>query len=182
MDKPLKETPSQTAGPYVHIGLLPQRCGVTTPLQLGTPSLQNGEAIKIKGVVWDGDGEPVKDVLIEIWQADCDGQFPQEGHANWQRVAGDFDTGEWVIETIKPGRVGNAAPHLTLLIVARGINIGLHSRIYFSDEANEDDPVLKGLSPSDRATLIADPDTNDSATYSFNIHLQGGSETVFFDV
>jgi protocatechuate 3,4-dioxygenase alpha subunit len=62
MDKPLKETPSQTAGPYVHIGLLPQRCGVTTPLQFGNPSLQNVEAIEIKGVVWDGDGEPVKDV------------------------------------------------------------------------------------------------------------------------
>jgi protocatechuate 3,4-dioxygenase alpha subunit len=102
--------------------------------------------------------------------------------ANPSKMCGDFDTGEWVIESIKPGRVGNAAPHLTLWIVARGINIGLHSRVYFSDEANKDDPVLKGLSQSDRATLIADRDTNDAAAYSFNIHLQGDSETVFFDV
>jgi protocatechuate 3,4-dioxygenase alpha subunit len=189
MTHELKESPSQTAGPYVHIGLMPQYAGLTHPQALGEEIVSpafHGDRIRIEGIVRDGNGDPVSDILIETWQADPDGEYhttPKAGFRGWGRVAGDFDTGEWAIETVKPGGVNGAAPHIQLWLVARGINIGLSTRFYFGDEeeANAADPVLQQLDRARQITLIAQPVSVDE-TYRFEINLQGNNETVFFDV
>lgn len=192
----LKETPSQTAGPYVHIGLAPGAAGFDIYRQelghdLAGPHA-GGERITIRGVVTDGAGAPVKDVLIEAWQANAVGIYPgagdvEDGFRGWGRIIPDFDTGEWVLETVKPGAVAGRdgrpmAPHINLWLVARGINIGLNTRLYFSDEeaANAADPVLNLVEQEDRRkTLIAQ---RNGAEYRFDICLQGANETVFLDV
>lgn len=197
----LKESPSQTAGPYVHIGLTPNFCDIRGVYEsdLGATMINDktrGERIALKLRVLDGTGTPLKDALIEIWQADADGLYnsPSElrgtadpNFSGWGRKATDMTSGECVFETIKPGRVPYPdgrlmAPHVTLWIVARGINLGLHTRLYFGDEteANAEDPVLNRIEHRARAaTLIAPREGN---SYSFDIHLQGERETVFFDI
>lgn len=192
----LNETASQTAGPYVHIGLAPRAAGIDIYAQQLGESIAGPEAegarISITGTVTDGTGAPVKDVLIEIWQADSKGHYPEHsdddhGFRGWGRVVPDFESGVFTFETIKPGRVSLAdgrlmAPHLNLWLVARGINTGLHTRLYFGDEdeANEQDPVLSLIEQAHRRqTLIAKPE---GSSYRFDISLQGAQETVFFDV
>ncbi|WGI21391.1 protocatechuate 3,4-dioxygenase subunit alpha [Amylibacter sp. IMCC11727] len=187
----LKESPSQTAGPYVHIGCVPNFAEVTGvyPADLGQVIARDeaaGQRITIKGRVIDGAGAPLLDAMIEVWHADANGVYAsQEGAdphvAGFGRVAGDQDTGVFEITTIKPGSIGDEhAPHLSLWIVARGINTGLHTRMYFAgDPLNAVDPVL--LAAGDRAnTLIAHPD--DGGDFVFDIHLQGPAETVFLDM
>ena len=188
----LKETPSQTAGPFVHIGTLPAIAGLKTdaPEQRNilVPDGALGERIRIEGTVYDGAGEPVKDAMLEIWQANANGQFGSNDFVGWGRAASDFATGLFWFETIKPGCVPfrdgrKQAPHICLSIFARGINIHLQTRIYFSDEtaANAADPVLELVGqPELVATLIAKREA-DRPLYRFDIHLQGDRETVFFD-
>ncbi len=192
----LKETPSQTAGPYVHIGLAPGDAGFDIYRQeLGRDVVGaqvEGERITIRGRVLDGTGAPVKDVLIEVWQANAEGIYPGQGEVEpgfrgWGRIIPDFESGEWIVETVKPGcvpyRDGRPmAPHINLWLVARGINVGLNTRLYFPEEeaANSVDPVLNLIEQVDRRqTLIAER-TPDG--YRFDIRLQGEKETVFFDV
>ncbi|CAN7439347.1 protocatechuate 3,4-dioxygenase subunit alpha [Rhizobium sp. LjRoot30] len=200
----LKETPSQTAGPYVHIGCTPNFSGISGIFEtdLGSGPLANdqarGERITIRGFVYDGLGSPLKDALVEIWQADADGLYnsPTEtrGSADpnflgWGRQPGDMQTGEFVFHTIKPGRTPfrpndprPMAPHILFWVVARGINIGLQTRMYFSDEeaANAEDPVLTRIEHRQRVrTLIG---RREGETVRFDIHLQGENETVFFDM
>ena len=197
----LKESPSQTAGPYVHIGLTPNFAEITGvyPEDLGIRMVNDktkGERIVVKGRVLDGTGTPLKDALVEIWQADADGLYnsPSEvrGSADanftgWGRCPSGMDDGVFTFETIKPGRVPypdgrQQAPHITFWVVARGINIGLHTRMYFSDEeaANAEDPILNRIEHRVRVpTLIAQREGN---VYTFDIHLQGEKETVFFDI
>jgi len=199
----LKETPSQTAGPYVHIGLAPGAAGFDIYRQelgwdIAGPNAK-GERIRVEGVVIDGTGSPVKDVLLEAWQANADGHYAhpegsgdvEEGFRGWGRVITDFATGEWGFDTVKPGatpgrNVGQQAPHINLWIVARGINVGLHTRLYFDDEgtANAADPVLNIVEwERRRATLIAKRSQRDGQiVYRFDIRLQGEDETVFFDI
>lgn len=202
---PLKESPLQTAGPYVHIGTTPNWAGITGVWEedLGRTLINpgaKGERILVKGRIFDGSGTPLKDALIEIWQADASGLYnsPQEkrGQADpsftcWGRQPADGVTGEYRFETIKPGRVPYRdgrlmAPHITFWIVARGINIGLHTRMYFGDEgiANAECPVLARIEHKVRVpTLIAlRSEESDLPTYTFDIHLQGEKETVFFDI
>lgn len=196
-----KESASQTAGPYVHIGLTPNFCDITGvyPNDLGT-SLVNertrGERVTVRCRVLDGTGTPLRDALVEIWQADADGlhNSPSEmrgtadpNFSGWGRCPSDMDTGEFVFQTIKPGRVPYKdgrmmAPHITLWIVARGINLGLHTRMYFGDEteANAEDPVLARIEHRVRVQTLIAPREGD--TYTFDIHLQGDRETVFFDI
>jgi len=196
----LSETPSQTAGPYVHIGLMPNFVGIggVYGADLGGSLLTDrtrGERISIAGRVLDGAEEPVRDCVIELWQADSRGlyQGPSEprgaadpAFAGWGRAAADPHTGIYRFETIKPGPVpfpdGRLqAPHVSLWIVARGINIGLHTRMYFSDEqaANAADPLLLRIGNAARiATLIGQRTGN---VLSFDVRLQGADETVFFD-
>jgi len=199
----LKESASQTAGPYVHIGCTPNFVGINGVFDrdLGAGKLYDDQAtgtrITIRGTVFDGGGYALKDALVEIWQADAQGLYnsPSEtaGAADphftgWGRSPGDMETGEFLFETIKAGRVPFKdgrfmAPHITFWIVARGINIGLHTRMYFPEEgaANAADPVLARIEHKDRVpTLIAKPDGDNA--YRFDIRLQGDGETVFFDI
>jgi protocatechuate 3,4-dioxygenase, alpha subunit len=194
-----KESPSQTAGPYVHIGCVPNFCGIggVYPADLGAAMLTErtrGQRITVNGRVIDGTGTPLKDALIEIWQADADGLYPNDPRGpcdahftGWGRRAGDYETGVWVFETVKPGRVpfpdGRLqAPHILFWIVARGINIGLHTRMYFPDEpANAEDPILTRLEHQNRVPTLIARAAGENA-YRFDIRLQGEDETVFFDV
>jgi len=202
----LKESPSQTAGPYVHIGCTPNWVGITGVYDrdLGSAPLTpdvKGERILIKGQVIDGSGTPLKDALIEIWQADANGRYnssadPRGGadsnFLGWARCPADAASGEFRFETIKPGRApfkdGRLmAPHITFWVVARGINIGLHTRMYFGDEAeaNAEDPVLSRIEHKIRVPTLIAPrlaDEQDVPVYRFDIHLQGEKETVFFDI
>ena len=199
----LKESASQTAGPYVHIGLAPGAAGFDIyERELGWdiagPNAK-GERIRVEGVVIDGIGSPVKDVLLEVWQANAEGRFAhpegggpvEDGFRGWGRVITDFETGEWGFDTIKPGpcpgrNASVQAPHLSLWIVSRGINIGLNTRMYFDDETdlNAADPVLNLIEwERRRATLIAKRSERDGKiVYRFDIKLQGEAETVFFDI
>ncbi|MCQ4631599.1 protocatechuate 3,4-dioxygenase subunit alpha [Shinella sp. CPCC 100929] len=197
----LKESASQTAGPYVHIGLTPNFAGIGGVYEndLGTTMVNDetlGRRITITGRVLDGTGTPLRDALIEIWQADAAGLYnsPSElrgsadpNFSGWGRCPTHGETGEYRFETIKPGRVPfrdgrQMAPHISLWIVARGINLGLNTRLYFGDEeaANAEDPVLARIEHRVRVpTLIA---AVDGDSYRFDIHLQGEKETVFFDI
>jgi len=197
----LKESPSQTAGPYVHIGCTPNFCGIEGifPVDLGASMVNDktrGERITITGRIFDGFDAPLRDALVEIWQADSDGFYnsPSEtrgsadpNFAGWGRSPTDMESGVYTFETIRPGRVpfydGRLqAPHITFWIVARGINIGLHTRMYFGDEAaaNAEDPLLARVEHKVRVpTLIAQRDGN---TYTFDIRLQGENETIFLDI
>ncbi len=196
----LRETPSQTAGPYVHIGLTPNRLGIPGiyPVDLGLSPIAEGakgERITLTGRVIDGQGMILRDAVIETWQADAAGIYPNNdprGAADpavngWARIAADFDSGIWRLDTIKPGRVPAPdgrlmAPHIAVWLVARGINLGLQTRIYFADEAaNAECPILARIEPADRiATLLAKRTA--PGAYSFDFRLQGPEETVFFDV
>lgn len=198
-----RETASQTAGPYVHIGLAPWAAGFDIyesrlGLDIAGPDAP-GERIRVEGLVIDGTGAPVKDVLIEVWQADAAGIHPHPedprhadvapGFRGWGRVITEFETGLWGFDTVKPGPVPgrNArmqAPHISFWLVARGINIGLNTRMYFADADNANDPVLNLIEQEHRrATLIAPREMRDGTpVYRFDIRLQGEGETVFFDV
>ncbi len=221
----LKETASQTAGPYVHIGLAPGAAGFKIYREelgwdIAGPNAA-GERIRVEGLVIDGGGSPVKDVLLEAWQANAAGHYAhpegggpvEDGFRGWGRVITDFDTGEWGFDTVKPGPVSARgpmasapqhppvhtpdwqpeprpgqimAPHINLWIVARGINLGLNTRLYFEDEteANAKDPVLKLIEWENRRdTLMARRQERDGQiVYRFDIRLQGENETVFFDI
>ena len=201
----LKETASQTAGPYVHIGLIPGMAGFDifennfSNVLVG-PNTQ-GERITLEGHVLDGTGTPLRDVLLEIWQANAAGRYNHSADRSagaldadfrgWGRAGSDFESGLITFETIKPGATSDkagrrCAPHVNVWIVARGINIGLNTRLYFSDEeaANASDPVLNLIEqPVRRSTLIAKrSERGAKVIYSFTINLQGPEETVFFDV
>ncbi|GGX99619.1 protocatechuate 3,4-dioxygenase subunit alpha [Litchfieldella qijiaojingensis] len=196
----LRETASQTAGPYVHIGLALDVAGLPEREeeiwnQLAKPEAE-GEHIEVVGTVIDGNGDLVRDALIEAWQANAKGEYQpefdlQKPFNSFGRTAttasGDS---EWTLHTIKPGAVTRSdgkvmAPHINLAIFARGINIHLQTRLYFEDEtrANAVCPVLNAIeSPVRRQTLIAKREEADGKIrYRLNIRLQGEGETVFFD-
>jgi protocatechuate 3,4-dioxygenase alpha subunit len=152
----------------------------------GTPG-----AIWIRGTVLDGEGRPVPDSLIETWQADDAGRFRDAddpgavdaGFRGFGRSGAEPD-GEWSILTVKPGPTTGPggvrqAPHVDVVVFARGLLKGAVTRIYFEDEpeANAADPVLASVDPTRRATLLARP-TEDG--YRFDVRLQGNGETVFF--
>jgi protocatechuate 3,4-dioxygenase alpha subunit len=194
-------TPSQTVGPFLAIGL-PWPDGPFVVPE-GTPG-----AITITGRVLDGAAEPVPDALVETWQAGPDGRFthpddPRGGAAVPAGPGGPLAAfrgfgrcptgpdGRYQIVTLKPGALpspdgGTEAPHLDVSVFARGLLDRVVTRIYFADEtaANAADPVLAGLGDQDRAqTLIATPEPGgEPGRYRFDIRLQGGRETVFFDV
>lgn len=184
-------TPSQTAGPYLHIGLT-NRHSVT---QIGAPGVP-GERVRLKCRVLDAEGAPLNDAMIEIWQADANGCYNHpDDHAHgadarfygFGRAATD-ENGACEFETIRPGSVlgphnSSQAPHLNVAVFARGILLQLHTRIYFAgDPGNHSDPVL-ALVPADRRdTLMARPDPQQPGSWLFDVRLRGDQETVFFDV
>ena len=188
-------TPSQTVGPYFAYGLTPNGKYAWNDAfsnNLLTPDV-SGERIRIEGFVFDGDGANVPDAMLEIWQADSQGRFsdPQDSRAQPNssfRGFGRCGSGDegFSFETIKPGAVPGLdgkpqAPHIVLAVFGRGMTMQSMTRIYFDDEpANVSDEVM-ALVPADRRdTLIAKKTA--PGVYRFDIHLQGDTETVFFDV
>ncbi|MDH4583355.1 protocatechuate 3,4-dioxygenase subunit alpha [Pseudomonas sp. BN415] len=195
----LPETPSQTAGPYVHIGLALEAAGNPTRDQEIWSQMAKADApgqhILLLGNVYDGNGHLVRDSFLEFWQANHEGvydsAFDLEKPFNcFGRTATTFDGGEWTLHTVKPGVVKNAAgvpmaPHINVSLFARGINIHLQTRLYFDDEsaANAADPVLNLIEqPQRRETLVAHRcEVDGKLAYRFDIRIQGEGETVFFD-
>jgi protocatechuate 3,4-dioxygenase, alpha subunit len=195
-DSPDGITPSQTVGPFFAYVLTPHEyetrevftADLVTPDAAGTP-------IRIEGYVIDGDGEPIIDAMVEIWQADGEGRYAgadaQPGANTAFKGFGrtDLDSnGFYGFRTVKPGRVPGPngslqAPHINVTIFARGLLKQLFTRIYLEGEdANASDPIL-ALVPADRRpTLIATRrERGGEVVYSFNIRLQGDGETVFFE-
>jgi protocatechuate 3,4-dioxygenase, alpha subunit len=192
-------TPSQTVGPFFKYGLTPDgkydwNDAFNNNLVTADAT---GDRIRIEGRVFDGDGQPVPDAMLEIWQADAQGRFadpkdkralPNAAFRGFGRCGTDGN-GDYAFDTIKPGAVPDPdgkpqAPHILLAIFARGMLMHLYSRIYLDSEAaNAADPVL-ALVPADRRnTLIAVRQSgNGDAVYRFDIRLQGDNETVFFDI
>jgi protocatechuate 3,4-dioxygenase alpha subunit len=178
-------TPSQTVGPFFSFCLTPvDREGI------GSVAASDvvGERIAIAGQVLDGQGAPVPDALIEIWQADGEGHYARatSSFTGFARFACD-EQGRFTIVTIKPGSVTDIdgrrnAPHIAVGVFGKGINRRLYTRIYFADErSNEDDPVLLSIPAERRSTMIARRSSSDAARYDFVIRLQGADETVFLD-
>lgn len=190
------ETPSQTGGPYVHIGCIPSVAGINGvyPDDLGLRAVEDGatgELITVRGFIFDGNGRALRDAMLETWQPDAQGLFSGQAGADpkvngFCRFAADADTGEYTLLTVKPGPVplrsgGMQSPHISVWIAARGINIGLHTRIYFVDEDNGDDFLLSRIESRSRVeTLIATKTAQ--GEYHFDIRLQGENETVFLDL
>jgi protocatechuate 3,4-dioxygenase, alpha subunit len=184
-------TPPQTIGPFFSGGLLAEGWNVLAGND--TP----GERIRLEGSVCDGDGGPVDDAMIEIWQANADGRYrhpldEREGPLDEPFVgfgrSGTDEFGRYSFETIKPGPVpwdsGRLqAPHLNVHVFARGLLDRLATRIYFEGEpANEDDPLLQRVPAERRAALIARRSAGEGLpVYRFDIVLRGEGETVFFD-
>jgi protocatechuate 3,4-dioxygenase alpha subunit len=201
-------TPSQTVGPYFAYGLAPHsRCDwspdkalydakETVGANLITPDA-TGTKIRIEGRITDGDGKPINDAMIEIWQADAQGRYshargetprPNSKFTGFGRSATDKN-GEFSFDTIKPGMVPGPggkpqAPHIVVCIFSRGMLRQVYTRLYFSDEpANEADPILALVPAERRGTLIAHKQPGSGApVYHFDIRVQGEDETVFFDI
>ena len=181
-------TSSQTIGPYLHIGM-----DWAVDPELAAPGVA-GERIEVAGRIVDGDGAPVTDAMLEIWQANSHGRYAHpedtrelpldQGFSGWGRVTTD-DDGRFRFRTIKPGRVPGSdgrrqAPHLNITIFMRGMLRQLVTRLYLEGEAdNASDATLSGVPPARRETLIA---RRDGGRYEWNVVLQGNNETVFFDV
>jgi protocatechuate 3,4-dioxygenase alpha subunit len=158
-------TPSQTVGPFFWLGLCTRPCN---EVACG--------AVRIAGRVFDGAGDPVPDAMVEVWQADESGRY--RGDFGWGRCGTD-ELGRFSFTTVKPGRVDGQAPHLAVLVFARGLLKPVLTRMYFPDEENGGDPVLAAVEPNRRATLVAVPEGEE---LRFDVHLQGERETVFFAV
>jgi protocatechuate 3,4-dioxygenase alpha subunit len=189
-----EQTPSQTIGPYFAYGLTPGQYGYPLTSLAGPRMVDedtDGERIRITGQVLDGDGVPVCDAMLEVWQADAAGTYPDAarpgGFTGFGRVGTGTDpTHRFWFDTVKPGATPDGqAPHLNVMVFMRGLLSHLYTRIYFSDEEtlNASDPVLVSVDEMRRQTLIAEREKTPAGTvYRFDIHLQGTSETVFFDV
>jgi protocatechuate 3,4-dioxygenase alpha subunit len=163
-------TPAQTVGPYFSIGL---------PWEDGPVVVPDGD-VWIRGHVLDGEREPIPDALIETWQADPGGAYEVEGFRGFGRCPTD-EEGAYAIRTVKPGPVGEQAPHIALTLFARGLLHRVVTRIYFPEDtdAHASDPVLSGLDEAARSTLVA---VREGDGYRFDVRLQGPDETVFFSV
>jgi len=176
----LHATTSQTVGPYLHIGM------TWLIIDNLAPKGVAGERISIAGRVIDGDGKPVSDALLEIWQADAEGNYDSRSFRGFGRAATDAK-GAFSFKTIKPGRVTGPggklqAPHIGVNVFMRGLLKQLVTRIYFpGDPANADDPVLALVPAARRGTLIAPKGAGKSVSLEWNVILQGHDETVFFD-
>ncbi len=180
------QTPSQTVGPFFAHALTPAAGNLAVAgNRLGDESTP-GETIRIEGLVLDGEGSPVPDAMIEVWQADAAGRYPEggAGFTGFGRAATDENGAYW-FQTVKPGPVAaGSAPHVNVTVFARGMLNHAFTRIYFGDtgRANESDAVLASLPPARQRTLIAGRLEGDGCTcYQFTIRLQGEDETVFFD-
>jgi len=188
----LTPTPAQTPGPFFHLG-----CVTTHSVACIAGPDAKGERVRLICRVLDGDGAPVDDAMIEIWQADSQGRYnhPADSRAAARDPAcGGFGrlptdaAGTCIFDTIKPGRVaGNSgtlqAPHYNVSVFARGVLKQLATRIYFADDpGNKADPILALVPEERRPTLMALSDPRNPGDWHFDVRLCGKDETVFFDV
>lgn len=184
-------TPTQTVGPYFTLGLMPERSNI-----LAQPSTE-GEHIRIEGYIFDGDGDSLFNVLLEIWQANAHGRYNHPldqrplpldpNFVGFGRTSTDANGHYW-FQTIKPGPVpyqGDVmqAPHIVVLVHASGVAYPLITRMYFADDPrNEADPVLQGVPPNRRSTLFAKREERDGETvYRFDIVLRGEAEELVLE-
>jgi len=180
------QSPSQTVGPFFHYGLLPGDAHI-----LADESTW-GEPIWIRGRVLDGDGEPVEDALLEIWQADAQGYFahPADPHhlradPNFRGFGRSGTAGAgFAFRTIKPGVIPQmAVPFINVRVFARGMLVHAVTRLYFSDHDNAADPVFAAIAPARQKTLLAlRTEAPGGVVYRWDVRLQGPDETVFFDL
>jgi protocatechuate 3,4-dioxygenase, alpha subunit len=184
--------PSQTIGPFFHLTL----AGFYSISIIARPNTV-GERIRLICTVYDGEAAPIRDAMLEIWQANAQGKYNhpddfqekpiEQGFRGFGHLASDGN-GICMFETIKPGRVPSwtdvpQAPHLVVSVFARGVLKRLPTRVYFAgDPANQEDPVLALVPAERRDTLMARPDPGQPGVWHFDIHLCGEKETVFFDV
>jgi protocatechuate 3,4-dioxygenase alpha subunit len=194
----LGQTPSQTVGPFFAYGLTPEQYGYPFQALAGSVLVDDeisGERIRITGRVLDGEGNPVPDAMLEIWQADAEGRYahPADPRGSNLRFTGFGRCGtgtdpenRFTFDTIKPGALGDGqAPHVNVILFMRGLLSHVFTRIYFDDEAeaNARDPVLASVEKDRRRTLIAARETTPRGiVYRLDLHMQGPHETVFFDV
>jgi protocatechuate 3,4-dioxygenase, alpha subunit len=194
----LKQTPSQTVGPFFAFSLTAPQYGYRYDALASETLVDDsapGERIRLVGRVLDGAGVPVDDAMIEVWQADAEGRYahPADGRGSNRMFRGFGRSGtgtdpekRFAFQTVKPGSVDGAqAPHINVLVFMRGLLSHAYTRIYFSDEAaaNARDRVLASVPEERRATLIARREEAPAGViYHFDIVMQGKSETVFFDV
>jgi protocatechuate 3,4-dioxygenase alpha subunit len=185
-------TPPQTVGPFFHLGLAHANRHSLAPE--GTPANQ---ILSFHGRICDADLAPVPDALLELWQADANGEYFDRQYASragakmftgFGRIP-TSDTGTFRFTTIKPGPVRSRsggpahAPHIAVTIFMRGLLRHLSTRIYFpADPHNAADPVLHHIPEARRGTLIAIPSETEANKFEWNVVLQGESETVFFDL
>jgi protocatechuate 3,4-dioxygenase alpha subunit len=188
-------TPSQTVGPFFAFALTPGKTSAYATLA-GDDLITDdtvGEPIVIVGRVLDGEGEPVPDAMVEIWQADGAGRYPGGGTPANTAFKGfgrsETSDGGFHFRTVKPGAVPGPdgkrqAPHINVGVFARGVLRRMFTRIYFEGEpGNETDPVLALVPVTRQQTLLARRNgaADDAPSYVFDIRLQGEGETVFFE-
>lgn len=170
-----QQTASQTVGPFFHI--VTKYGTWNDVITDDTP----GERIYIRGVVYDGNGVPVNDAAVEIWQAQANGSYADDGSFGFGRAATD-DNGAFWLKTIKPGAVGEQAPHINVRVFMRGLLLHTVTRLYFADEDNAADEILNTVPAERRHTMIAQRDDSEGTPiYRWDIHMQGENETVFFE-
>jgi protocatechuate 3,4-dioxygenase, alpha subunit len=218
--KKLKQTPSQTVGPFFAYSLTAEQYGYdfnsiindnladfsfekraknaqnrggVSDVGFGMSDIGNAVPIHITGRIFDGAGNSIPDAVIELWQADENGQYrtsPIQGKNDGFTGFGRLGTGtnaahRFTFKTVKPASVNGEAPHIDMIVFMRGLLLHLHTRLYFSDEitANGKDELLNSVENNRRNTLIANKIEVDGAVfYEFDIYLQGEKETVFFDI
>ena len=189
-NKILDETPFQTAGPFLHIGCMPNKIKINNLYKndLGEVPFKNKneiEMITIEGSVFDGNGITLDDVMLETWQCDENSQFFEDN--GFARFIPDKLTKKFKLFTVKPGQVKNLdsknhSPHICLSISSRGLNMTLNTRIYFEGDDLINDPILSMIknNKGNIDSLVAKKIKKN--VYAFDVFLQGDKETVFFDI
>jgi protocatechuate 3,4-dioxygenase, alpha subunit len=197
MMEKLRQTPSQTVGPFFAYSLTAEQYGYDFGSLINGLLMDHdteGECIYITGCIYDGNGQTIPDALIELWQADANGRYrslpirqKNDGFTGFGRLGTGTDVQDrYLFTTIKPSSTGEGqAPHINVILFMRGSLHQLYTRLYFSDEtgANSKDEMINAVPEERRNTLIAQRKQNGgSVEYHFDIHMQGENETVFFDV
>lgn len=189
----IRQTPSQTVGPFFAYSLAAEQYGYdyNSIVDATLISDAKGEQIYVTGSIFDGAGNAIPDALIELWQADEKGKYrilPIQKENTDFKGFGRLGTGtepdhRFRFTTLKPGPVNGQAPHINIILFMRGSLRQLYTRLYFSDEKNEHDPLFRSIDTTRKSTLIAQRiEINKTIEYHFDIHMQGEKETVFFDV
>jgi protocatechuate 3,4-dioxygenase, alpha subunit len=195
-EEKIQQTPSQTVGPFFAYSLTAKQYGYDYNSIIDGSLINDntaGERIYITGSIYDGSGNTIPDAMIELWQADANGnyisQYPnipisQIPFKGFGRLGtGTNETHRFTFKTIKPGSVNGQAPHINVILFMRGSLHALYTRIYFSDEDNSNDLLLSAVDATRRQTLIAErKEINGIVEYHFNIYMQGENETVFFEI